>query len=429
MIALAVSSFLVIGYGLANANRNAILTGSFVETSSLKQADRVEIPSEAVWRDISPGSGREPTIIIEDADYPDRAGVRFFINGRVDERNSNARPDGFDATGPREDSQYHVYPGITLNRGDVVTARWTDRNGTPRRSTATIGSTTAGGNSSGGNSSSPTVNRTLTPGSGSGPSSDDGLNPVYDGNEGIYPVSPRPIPSGFPTPATTGVPDGVQLRPSGGLEITQDGTVIDGLDIDGRVVIEANNVVIRNSRITSNAHLVVELEQGYSGLLIEDTRIRGVGSCSAGIAYSNYTARRVHITGCSDGAKMFSNTLFEDSYISNRYRVNGVSHNDGIQSSGGFGITIRGNTILGSYQMSTSAIKVTAGQSNMGNVLIENNYLSGGAYTLYTTIKDGRSASDVTVRNNVFDQDGWLYGWRSNKISSAVYTGNTFYTG
>ncbi len=264
--------------------------------------------------------------------------------------------------------------------------------------------------------------------SGSGPVA-DGVNPPYNGSEGIWPTSPHLIPSGFPTPATTGVPAGVRLTSSGSLEITKAGTVIDGLDINGNVEIRADNVTIRNSRITSNAEIPVRVykdgnERTYSGFVIEDSRIRGVGRCSAAIGLSNYTARRVHISGCSDGAKAFSNTTIEDSYLAGFYRVDGETHNDAIQSSGGSNIVIRRNTVLGPYQMSTSAIILQANQSALSNVLVEGNYLSGGSYTIYTSDK-GAGASNIRVINNVFERDGWLYGWKSTNTSAAVYSGNT----
>ena len=42
-------------------------------------------------------------------------------------------------------------------------------------------------------------------------------------------------------------------------------------------------------------------------------------------------------------------------------------------------------------------------------MLIEDNFLSGGGYTLYITNKDqgGGDPTNVTVRNNVFEKDSW----------------------
>jgi hypothetical protein len=257
---------------------------------------------------------------------------------------------------------------------------------------------------------------------------ENAVNKQWDGSSGIYPSSPYPVPAGFPTSATTGVPSSVNLKRSGSLVITKAGTVINGLDIEGSVEIRADNVTIRNSRITSTADHPIRIYQRsggstYKNFVIEDSRIRGVGSCEAAIGFSNYTARRVHISGCSDGAKAFSNTTIVDSYIVDRYKTKS-SHNDGIQSSGGSNIVIRHNTILGAYQKSTSAIKVTAEQNSLSNVLIEDNYLSGGAYSLYTTEKTHR-ATNIDVIGNTFEKGSSLYGDSMNTATDAVYKSNT----
>jgi hypothetical protein len=207
--------------------------------------------------------------------------------------------------------------------------------------------------------------------------------------------------------------------------------VIDGFDITGSVEIRANNVTIRNSRITSGEEHVIRVYKDsggntYQNFVIEDSRLRGVGSCEAAIAFSNYTARRVHISGCADGAKAFSNTTIADSYIADRYRTSG-SHNDGIQSSGGQNILIRHNTVLGPYKKSTSAIKVTGEQNDLANVLIENNYLSGGAYSLYTTEGNSHRATNIDVVGNTFETGSSLYGDIRNTATDASFSGNVAY--
>ncbi len=97
----------------------------------------------ATWLDAATGSSRQPTVVIDSAVYPNSSGVQFLINGEIDERHS-ARPGGFDATGPQEDSKYHVYPDVALSAGDVIEAKWTDRGGAARSSTWTVGSAAPG---------------------------------------------------------------------------------------------------------------------------------------------------------------------------------------------------------------------------------------------------------------------------------------------
>ena len=53
-----------------------------------------------------------------------------------------------------------------------------------------------------------------------------------------------------PNAGNVGVPAGTILTASGSITVTTPGTVIDGKDITGTVTISADNVTIRNSRIT-----------------------------------------------------------------------------------------------------------------------------------------------------------------------------------
>ncbi len=97
------------------------------------------------WADVDAGSRRLPTVTIDDSIYPqvgdngDRTGVQFFINGDADDRNSRARPDGWDATGPQEGSTFHVYPKISLRVGDVIQARWVTPGGDTHVSELVVG--------------------------------------------------------------------------------------------------------------------------------------------------------------------------------------------------------------------------------------------------------------------------------------------------
>ncbi len=260
----------------------------------------------------------------------------------------------------------------------------------------------------------------------------DGVNQVYDGVSGIFPSSTVPVPAGFPTQATTGVPSGVALkRFDGNLVITTPGTVIDGIDLYGSIVVRADNVVIRNSRITSTANIVVWMREHQDGslplnLLIEDVRIRGVGDCGVAVASSNYTMRRAHISGCRDGAKAWQNVVIEDSFIHDRY-MNALAHADGIQGSGGNNVLLRHNTVLGPYREATSALIFVAALRPIDGLTIERNYLSGGAFTMYTLDRDFALTS-LTIRDNVFETGSSQFGpWQSKLATKPlVVTGNDF---
>ena len=87
------------------------------------------------------------------------------------------------------------------------------------------------------------------------------LAPVL-GFTDVTPPPPRPLSRttafaspgscGYPDPAynNVGVPAGTALTPSGSINVTTAGAVIDGKDVTGEITVSANNVTIKNSRIT-----------------------------------------------------------------------------------------------------------------------------------------------------------------------------------
>ena len=70
----------------------------------------------------------------------------------------------------------------------------------------------------------------------------------------------------WPDGTNTGVPDGVILDVrTGDIHVTKAGTVLSGLDIRGTVHIEADNVTIQNSKITSSSYWAIYIHPGVTG--------------------------------------------------------------------------------------------------------------------------------------------------------------------
>ncbi|MEM8902261.1 MAG: right-handed parallel beta-helix repeat-containing protein, partial [Actinomycetota bacterium] len=164
---------------------------------------------------------------------------------------------------------------------------------------------------------------------------------------------------------------------------------------------------------------------GGQNLVIEDSTLIGERPCSAGIGFSNFTARRVDISGCADGMKANGNVLVENSHIHDLRKWAGT-HNDGIQSTGGSNIVIRNNIIEGANRSSVSAIKLTSENRHLSDVVVQGNRLSGGNYTLYLTNKPGqRPPTDIQIIDNVFVDGTAKWGWRQvDASSSQTWRGN-----
>jgi hypothetical protein len=204
--------------------------------------------------------------------------------------------------------------------------------------------------------------------------------------------------------------------------VTQNGAVIDGLDVRGSITVNADNVTIRRTRVTSGDWWGIRVGEGHRNLLVEDVDVIGLAGCEDGIAFSDFTARRVDISGCVDGMKVGNRTLVEAAYIHD-LRLGGGAHNDGIQSNGGNGITIRGSNIVGATDQ-VSAILLGEEFGPMDNALIEGNWLSGGGFTV--RIGYGNTNPNATIRNNRFGRN---YQWGIldvNPRTTVVWTNNVW---
>lgn len=235
-----------------------------------------------------------------------------------------------------------------------------------------------------------------------------------------------------PGPTTTGVPAGTVLKPSGSIKVEQDGAVIEDLDITGEITVLANDVTIRRVRITSGDYYPIRyFDNDNRGLVVEDSEIIGTsGDVTSAIAFAHYTARRLNIHGGADGLKADSDVLIEDCWIHDL--SNGPDeHNDGVQSTGGKGVTIRHNVISGA---SNACVQTGDEGGATEDLTIECNWLSGGGYSLNirgtgatvpknTKVIDNRFGRDhvygpwtiddpnPTVTGNVYDDDGTPIPW------------------
>jgi len=232
-----------------------------------------------------------------------------------------------------------------------------------------------------------------------------------------------PIPAGFPNAATTG--HSGTLTPSGSITVTTAGTVLQNLDISGGVQIKAHNVTIRNCRIVGGLY-GVNASFGYTGLVVEDCTV--YNGDSKGIYGANMIVRRCDISMYSDCMMVQSNVLVEDSYLHD-LKITAGSHNDGIQCRGGSNITVRHCTIQAQYQNQTAALIFQTETRGIDNVLFENNFLSGGTYTVY--LRDPSSygpPTNVRLIGNVFEYDGYQFGHLSVN-GTHTYICNIFHTG
>lgn len=217
------------------------------------------------------------------------------------------------------------------------------------------------------------------------------------------PASGRAGPGVRPNENNTGVPAGVKLRDRGDLIVDDAGATISGLDL-GCVTVAADGVTIRNSRIRCGGGYPVRIQDGVTGVVLEDVEIDGGGNPQGtAVAFNNYTVRRAHIHNVGDGPRLGDNTRVEYSYIHDLVEGGG-SHNDGVQSTGGSDIVVRGNRI-DNPNSQTAAVLIGADLGDISNALVEGNWLNGGGYTVLAGGENGNTYSGIRIVDNVFGRD------------------------
>jgi chitodextrinase len=244
-----------------------------------------------------------------------------------------------------------------------------------------------------------------------------------------------PLPA-YPDASCTGVPPGTTLTPrQGPITVTTAGAVLQNLDItytgsEPAVSVNAPNVTIRNVRVRSNGIALIQVNVGGS-LLIEDSELinqpaAGQPNCHNGIATGSYTARRLEIRGCENGAEMFrGNVVFEDNYVHDLDNVgpsyvfgNEAPHSDGVQLNGGAtNVVIRHNTIDPIPSGERGGTSGIIGNTSGDNVRIEDNTIDGGgsSYAIYVP----RTAKSAWfVNRNRLGRGVWGY-------TACVKVGNT----
>lgn len=228
--------------------------------------------------------------------------------------------------------------------------------------------------------------------------------------------------SGYPNSTNTGVVKGVSLQRSDGLVIDTPGKVIENLEIVGQVVVNAPNVTIRNTRIVSNAFSVVLIRKGVAGVTIQNCEIDNQGAGGQGIAgQGTFIANNIY--GVADGIDVRGdNTVIEGNYIHDM-RGTSDSHFDGIQADGNFvNLTIRGNTVINEHSQ-TSAVMLDNYWGPIDRVVIENNLLIGGGYTVYINeMRSGQPGGGPVT--NVSFINNRLGGWRWGPLDLRMQLGN-----
>ncbi len=247
------------------------------------------------------------------------------------------------------------------------------------------------------------------------------------------PVSIDAAPQ-FPDASNTGPSDEslVPIAPTQQKLIVDEPGLYENFHVE-RVQIKTPGVTLRNFRVTLDdpdywvaVWFQPGVQDGNPRTLLENGHITSpVPSGTTGINGSHFTARRLHVDHMED-AFDGNNYTIEDSYIHDLIRYEGA-HNDGV-STGRGNVEVKRCTILLPNQQ-TAAVNIVPFAEPIDNVLIEDCYLNGGAYTIYVRAQAGQpTPTNVIIRNNAFGRD-YLFGILSSDgqgLPDLDWSGNYF---
>lgn len=240
-----------------------------------------------------------------------------------------------------------------------------------------------------------------------------------------------PVSSAFPSAATTGVPAGTSLTASGPVTVDTAGATIQGLDIAGRLTVNADNVTVKNCRLDTSGDFWGVMANGANLTIQDCTLIGGPNTQAPLAAFSTgyFHAYRLDVSGAGDGITFTANCWVYDSYVHDLYTDAGT-HNDGMNAYSGLGMRAIHNTILNSHDQTSC---ITVGSPSPGGPATEidcsNNLFAGGGYAVYGGMGGG---TGISVRNNTFDRRffstcgffGPVAFWENT--NGNVWSGNTY---
>jgi len=259
-------------------------------------------------------------------------------------------------------------------------------------------------------------------------------------------------PDGFPNSTNTGPAAGTIFREFAGIyEIRKDGALVDGLRVNGSIMVYANDVTIQNCEVDASGQLWGIRQVEGSGLKVKNCRVYGIPSKTdrkaTHVLDGVSNAAEVSFTeihGVENAVTGGSNYI-HDNYIHSFARwIAADDHTDGLQTfgwAGASGLRVIHNTIIAiltggdytpaNYDAGSSAIALQAG---MHDLIIDGNFLAGGTYTLYGPSERPSAPANVHVTNNRFSRHyfpkGGLFGTHTGFNRNApgfVWSGNVWH--
>ncbi|WP_394829682.1 hypothetical protein [Pendulispora albinea] len=259
--------------------------------------------------------------------------------------------------------------------------------------------------------------------------------------------------AGYPNSTNTGIPPGTTLTRKSSSScnwmITADGTVVDSVDLDGCIDIEANDVTIKNSHLRSNTWWGIKYgatKPNITGLKVLHNKIDTVpgqgpdnGGYDYGISQQTSGAGTMEvafndISGFKDGVDVSAGSI-HDNYFHDLSSFQGAHTQDIYVYAGGGPIAIRHNTVINQTgkAYATAAIYIAPDSGHQNDVEVNDNWLAGGSLTVYG---GDSTATHIRFTRNQFSTALWPNGGFNGPVgywfprnAGNVWSGNVWADG
>jgi hypothetical protein len=229
---------------------------------------------------------------------------------------------------------------------------------------------------------------------------------------------------GYPDPAfnNVGVPAGTTLTPSGSINVTTAGTIIDAKDVSGTIEVSADNVTIKNTRVTgvgggcgptnTCGNSVIEVSGPYT-VTISNVELTTDASTTVEHGIRNSFGGTINVDHVYQHANIDALCWCGNANISDTYSIIHLAiSTDHLENMyiDGHTIDVQHNTLINT-QPQTANIFANVGNGSGGacsnHLTVNNNLLAGGGWTIYGC---GNATSQgtftATITNNRFARCG-----------------------
>ena len=196
------------------------------------------------------------------------------------------------------------------------------------------------------------------------------------------------------------------LRTQGATTVTVPGTVLEGIHFTGRLTIAAANVTVRHCYFDFSDTFQIRILAAATNWRVEWSTLRGTSNLANwtvdGIAVedgASGTAYRLDISYFENGLNMGAGSLVE-SFLHDPIPNNGIAHRDQVEIYGSHHVQLLRNRIVHDAD-ETSAINITCDFGPTDDVVIKDNFIDGGNFTIYDR-NQGGFPTHIQFVGNVF---------------------------